>query len=109
MRERGIKSVLSSVLVIVAVRQAQMLIRSSGSHPSPWGALDEPELNEIRLVHVFERITVLGKRSSQGVQTYRTPRKAVDNGLEQFDVSLIQSCRMSSVLRVTFLEPTKSL
>ena len=66
-----------------------MLISSGSSHPTTRGALDEPKLNQVRLVHVLERVAVLTQRGSQGIQTHWTSGKAMNDGLEHFDVALV--------------------
>src|SRR5262249_50375180 len=60
-------------------RQRQMLVRVVGHHAAARSARQKPLLQEVRLVHVFERIARLGERSCQRVDADRATFVMLDD------------------------------
>src|ERR687888_402073 len=52
---------------------AEMPIGELGGHPPPRGPLQEPELQQVRLVHVLDRLGLLAHRRRECGEPHRAP------------------------------------
>src|SRR6266850_673377 len=60
----------------LAARQvaAEVFVGAGGGDAAAGGAVDQPELHQIRLVHLFDGVFFLAERRGQGSQAHRPAR-----------------------------------
>src|SRR6266581_4894844 len=70
---------------------AEVLIGQVGCHPSARGPSHEADLDQVRLVHVLDRLGLLRQRYGDGVEPDRAPLELLDQRLEQAAVERLQA------------------
>src|SRR5207248_11659614 len=70
---------------------AQMLERALGGHAAPRRAREIALHQEVRLVHVLERIGALAGSGGEGLEAYRTAAELVDQRDEDLPIHGVQS------------------
>src|SRR5690606_635337 len=71
--------------------QAEVGVGGVGGHPAPGGPLQQPPLDEERLVDLFERGAVFTDGGGERVQTDRSAHELLDDGSEDGPVAPVES------------------
>ena len=58
--------------------------------PTTRRSLEEPELEQIRLIHIHDRICFLTGRGGNGVDAYWSTAELLDNGLQYPTIGVVQ-------------------
>ncbi len=71
-----------------------MLACAGRYHAAARGALKKADLQQIRLVYIFDRLAFFTDRSGYRIQSDRAALKAENNGAEHFMVDFVQTERV---------------
>ncbi len=72
------------------VIQPQVLVGVARGDAAPRRALQEPQLQQVRLVHVHDGVRLLADGGGDGVQTHRPAAELLDDGAQHLVVQLVQ-------------------
>src|SRR5215467_7116579 len=72
----------------------QVLVSQTSSHPSSRRSIQKANLNQERLIHLFQSILLLSQRCSQRIQSHRPTVVLFDDRPEQPTVQLIEPMRV---------------
>ena len=70
---------------------AQVLAPESGDHPAARRSLEEPELEEVRLVDVLDGVALLAERDRERRETDRAAAELVEHGVEELAVGALEA------------------
>src|SRR3989338_11677788 len=68
-----------------------MFICQVRRYPSPWGALQESHLHEVRLVYFFNRILLLRGAGGKGLDAHGAAAEFMDNNFKHFTVGWLKA------------------
>src|SRR3989338_11218692 len=68
-----------------------MFICQVRRYPSPWGALQESHLHEVRLVYFFNRILLLRGAGGKGLDAHRAAAEFMNNNFKHFAVGWLKA------------------
>ena len=68
-----------------------MLVSKPGGHSAAWGALNETDLQQVRLDDLFDRILFLVQRSTECAQTDGPPVEFFNDGPQQLNIAIVES------------------
>src|SRR6267143_1709696 len=71
--------------------QAQVPVRQLGGDSTPGGAGQEPDLDQVRLVHVLDGLGLLRQRRGDGVEADRPSFELQDEGLQEPPVERLEA------------------
>ena len=71
-------------------RQAQVLVGQAGGQPPAGGALEEAQLEQVRLVHVHDGVRLLRHRGGQSLQPHGAAVELLYQRAQELVVQLVQ-------------------
>ena len=80
----------SRLLAGLRVRLAQVLVGPPGRHPAARRAVEEAELQQVRLDHIHDRVRLLAQRGRDRLQPHRPAAKVADDAAQHRPVQRVQ-------------------